>query len=35
LDIGKAEALFGWKPGVSLDDGIADTIRWWRANPPT
>lgn len=32
LDIGKAREKFGWHPQVSLDDGIARTIHWYRQN---
>ena len=28
LDIGRIEAL-GWKPAISLEEGIADTWRWY------
>lgn len=30
LDCSLAKSLFGWEPKVSLDDGIAKTMRWWR-----
>jgi nucleoside-diphosphate-sugar epimerase len=29
-DIGKAQQLLNWVPTVSLDDGIARTIEWYR-----
>lgn len=32
LDNTKATEELGWKPQVSLDDGIEDTIRWWKEN---
>ena len=28
LDVGKAERLLGWKPGVSLREGLARSFRW-------
>lgn len=31
-DISKAERTLGWAPTVALDDGLARTIEWWRAN---
>ncbi len=34
LDCAKAKRELGWAPTVSLDDGIARTIAWWRAHPP-
>lgn len=30
LDISKANAMFGWAPKVSLDEGIARTIEWYK-----
>ncbi len=35
LDCGKARRELGWAPKVALDDGIARTLAWWRANGPT
>jgi len=32
LDIGKAKKTIGWEPRVSLDEGIKDTLRWYRKN---
>lgn len=32
LNCEKAKALFGWTPEVSLDEGIAKTIEWYRKN---
>lgn len=31
-EIGKAEALLGWKPRIPPDDGFAETARWHLAN---
>jgi len=31
-DISKAESLLGWKPEVSLDDGLDLTTEWFHAN---
>lgn len=31
-DVSKAERVLGWSPTVALDDGLARTIEWWRAN---
>lgn len=33
LDCAKAEREIGWRPRVSLEDGIARTLAWRRANP--
>jgi nucleoside-diphosphate-sugar epimerase len=30
LDCNRAERTFGWRPSVSLDDGIRQTLDWWR-----
>jgi CDP-glucose 4,6-dehydratase len=32
LDCGKARRVLGWKPGRTLDQGLADTIAWYRAH---
>lgn len=32
LDSTRAASLFGWRPEVLLDDGIARTVQWWRDN---
>lgn len=32
LDCGLAEKELGWKPKVSLDEGIRRTIAWWKEN---
>ncbi len=32
LDIAKAREKFGWQPKVSIDDGIAKTLDWYRKN---
>jgi dTDP-glucose 4,6-dehydratase len=29
-DIGKARRVLGWEPKVSLDEGLGDTIEWFR-----
>ncbi|MEM8932680.1 MAG: NAD(P)-dependent oxidoreductase [Acidobacteriota bacterium] len=29
-DIGRATDELGWRPRIDLDDGIADTVAWWR-----
>ncbi len=33
LDSTKLRTELGWSPRVSFDDGIAETIRWYRDNP--
>lgn len=30
LDIGKAKRLLDWEPAISLEDGISETIDWYR-----
>lgn len=30
LDCGKAERELGWRPRVSLGEGLARTVEWWR-----
>lgn len=32
LDCSKAERDFGWHRRTSIDEGIANTIAWWKAN---
>ena len=31
-DISKADDILGWKPRYDLEDGLAETIRWFRKN---
>ena len=33
LDCRKARAL-GWRPARAFDDGLVETVRWYRANEP-
>ena len=33
-DIGKAQSLLGWKPQVSLADGLDECVRWYQNNAP-
>jgi GDP-L-fucose synthase len=30
VDATRAREILGWTPGVSLEDGIAETVSWWR-----
>ena len=32
LNCSKAEKELGWRPAISLDEGIRDTLDWWRQN---
>jgi len=32
LDATKAKSLLGWKPKVSLDQGIRKTMEWYKSN---
>ncbi len=32
LDISKAREVFSWQPQVSLEEGIQQTIQWYRNN---
>lgn len=32
LDIQKSKKVFDWIPKISLDDGVADTIEWYKRN---
>ena len=29
VDTSKAKRLFGFEPRLSLEDGLADTVRWY------
>ena len=31
LDAGKARSVLGWSPGYSLEDGLSETIAWYRS----
>lgn len=33
VDITKARTVLGWEPKVSLEEGLADTIKWYQENP--
>ncbi|PYV13098.1 MAG: UDP-glucose 4-epimerase, partial [Acidobacteria bacterium] len=33
LDIGKAATQLGWKPALTLQEGIRRTTEWFQANP--
>jgi nucleoside-diphosphate-sugar epimerase len=30
-DIGRLSGEVGWSPRWALDEGLQDTVRWWRA----
>jgi nucleoside-diphosphate-sugar epimerase len=30
VDITRARTLLEWEPKVTLEDGIAETVAWWR-----
>jgi GDP-L-fucose synthase len=30
VDATRAREILGWTPGISLEDGIAETVSWWR-----
>ena len=30
LDTGKAHTVLGWEPSVSLEDGLKETINWYK-----
>jgi dTDP-glucose 4,6-dehydratase len=34
VDCCKAEAELGWRPTVAFEQGLADTVEWYRANAP-
>ena len=31
-DVRKLNKLVGWKPSITLEDGLKSTINWWRDN---
>lgn len=31
LDISRAKDVLGWQPEISLEDGLRETVNWWRA----
>jgi GDP-L-fucose synthase len=31
LDISRARSVLGWEPKQNFDSGLAETVRWWRA----
>jgi nucleoside-diphosphate-sugar epimerase len=31
-DVGRLHDDVGWRPARSLDDGLRDTVDWWRAS---
>lgn len=33
VDTSKARKVLGFEPKISLEDGLADTVRWFQANP--
>jgi dTDP-glucose 4,6-dehydratase len=32
IDCSKIERELGWRPSVSFEDGLRDTVRWYAAN---
>jgi GDP-L-fucose synthase len=32
IDCTKAERILGWKPEISVEEGIQKTVDWWKAN---
>ena len=33
VDCARAEAELGWRPEVAFEEGLAETVAWYRANP--
>ncbi|MDJ0976492.1 MAG: GDP-L-fucose synthase [Planctomycetota bacterium] len=33
LDVGRAREVLGWEAATSLEDGLAETVRWYRDHP--
>jgi len=33
LDVTRAKELLGFEANISLEDGIKETVQWYRANP--
>jgi nucleoside-diphosphate-sugar epimerase len=31
-NIGRLRETVGWSPAISLEEGLAKTVQWWREN---
>jgi nucleoside-diphosphate-sugar epimerase len=31
-DVGRLRDEVGWRPAISLAEGIRETVEWWKAN---
>jgi nucleoside-diphosphate-sugar epimerase len=31
-DVARLRDEVGWRPSISLDEGIGETVEWWKAN---
>jgi len=34
-DVRRLASVVGWKPSLTLEDGVAKTCEWWRSNIQT